>query len=102
MNNLVKSAPALIALATVTDASKRGVRKVNNTLRCKVLERSVNDTASPELMGAVKTLVQAGHAVRLFEGRKIWSAALAADGALSWTTRASRSFRKHAVVEISL
>lgn len=101
ITNLVQSVPSLLALNTLTDASGRGVRKVGNTLRCKLLARKVDAASTPELNSAILTLVAEGRSVRLFQGKRIWSVQLV-DGANVWSERASRSFRKHAVVEVAL
>jgi len=89
--SILTNSPSLIALSILTEASARGVRRVGDTLRCKVLDRKITASAAPQLMQAVESLVRAGHSVRLFSNNVV-----------VWTNRASRCFRKHAVVEVSL
>lgn len=102
ITNIAKSVPSLIALSTIADASKRGVRKVRSTLRCKTLMPKIAADVAPELLEAMWTLVAAGHTVRLFESNQIWSLTIAADGARVWTSQRSRTNRAHAVVEVAL
>lgn len=104
VDSLVLDATVVEAVATLTAAATRTVRKVGDTLRFKTEMPSIVARSGVQAHAAIWTLVAAGARVRVFEGQSIWTPALTHDGLHAWNTRASRLDRTKsgAVVEVVL
>lgn len=94
-------ADVLPSLATIAAGTTRTARKGKRIRTYHELTTLVGAADSP-IMVAVQSLVKSGYAVRVYEGSTIYTAKLADDGTVVWTSRTTTRTRDYVCVEVAL
>ena len=98
INNVAAIATILPALATLQTAARVGHRK-DSLVFWRPESESVLDLSG---MNAIKALVEAGHAVKLFEGKRVLTPYLNAAGEVQWNERTAKRDWSSPVVTVRM